>query len=631
MHSRFSRLVLTASVLVWSACGKKSPTPPGGTTSRISVSSGSPTLSVAQSASGTAAITVTRVSFTGDVALTAENLPTGVTATFTPASLTGGGTSSSLSLAASSVAATGGAGTDVTVRARGTGVTDATTTIRLTVTVGAGGAVSITATPASDSIVAGQSASSVIAISRTGGFTGGVNMTVTGVPPAGMTTTFAAANPVTANSVNLSISTLASLTPGTYTLQVRANSAGLTEALATYTLKIAAPPSNSVTWRFCDTDRFPLWFAYQDGLTGSWQRVTETSPGVYTFLHGQPQVGIATVTSDLGKISTDIEYYGSSELTAAANAECTENPARGTKTLTGTISGFTAATQVATVSMGSALSSAANQGTPGFTINNVASGQVDLIAVRADLVSSSVLRMLVSRGVNLANGASIGTVDLGAGNSFVPTTGTLTVNAPNDGAIQAQNTFTTATGSSAGFTTPQLSTGVSGTYQGVPEPSMIATDVQRVQATQQVGTTLSRFITRYTRGPTNVTLTMPSDPGAPTIANLAGATHPRASVTGSLPASFNDLITFTFEQASRSRIWSISATPLGRTGALTGYSLSLPNFGAVAGWQATWALGNGATDVTSTFFGETGAAPDGSPIAGTTIFTVGRLGSFTFP
>ena len=251
--------------------------------------------------------------------------------------------------------------------------------------------------------------------------------------------------------------------------------------------------------------------------------------------------------------------------------------------------------------------------------------------MRSDLVSSSVLRVLLSRGVNVASGGSLGTLDLAGGTSFAPATGTLTVNAPNDGAIQAQNSFTTATGSSAGFTTAQLSTGVAGTYQGVPDANLLATDVQRVQATQQVGTTLSRFITRYTRGPTTVTLTMPSDPGAPTIANIAGAAHPRASVTGSLPAAFNDLITFSFEQSTRSRIWAISATPLGRTGALTGYSLTLPNFSAVAGWQGTWALGTGATDVTSTFFGQTGAAPDGSPITGTTVFTIGRLGTFTFP
>ncbi len=612
------------------ACsGKKTPTQPVPTSS-IAVSSAAPTLSVAQSAAGTTAITVARTSFSGDVALIAENLPTGVTATFTPATLSAGATSSSVSLAASASATVGGPAT-VTVRARGTGVSDATTTIAVTITAGAAGAVSIALSPVGDSVVAGSTVNTVVAITRTGGFTGGVNMTVSGVPASGVTTTFAAANPVTGNSVNLSIATLASLTPGTYALQVRANSAGLTEALATYTLKIAAPPSNSVTWRYCNANRIPLWFAFQDGLTGSWQRVTETTPGVYTFAYGQPQVGVAAVTSSQGIITTDIRYFGLSEIPGAAAAECTENPVAGTKNLTGSVTGFTSGTEVATVSLGNAISSATSQAVPAFTISNVANGPLDLIAVRANLITSSALRVLISRGVNLANGASLGTLDLAAGTSFVPASGTVTVTAPNDGAIQAQNIFTTANGSSASFTTAQLSTGVQGTYQGIPDALLLTTDIQRFQATQQVGTTLSRFITRYTRGPTNgLTLAMPSDPGAPTITNIVG-TQPRATVAGALPAAFNNQIRFVFTQSARSRNWNLSATPSGRGGTITAYSLSLPDFSNVTGWQSTWALGSGATDVTSSFFGSSGTAPDGTPITGSVFFTFGRLGSFSFP
>ncbi len=630
MNSRFVRLLLAASVLALTACsGKKTPTQPVPTAS-IAVSSAAPTLTVAQSAAGVAAITVGRTNFAGDVALTAENLPTGVTATFTPATLSAGATSSSLSLTAAGTAAVGGPAT-VTLRARGTGVTEATTTIALTITAGAVGAVSIALSPVGDSVVAGATVNTVVAITRTGGFAGGVNMTVTGVPASGMTTTFAAANPVTANSVNLSIATLAALTPGTYTLQVRANSTGVTEALATYTLKIAAPPSNNVIWRFCNANRIPLWFAYQDGLTGSWQRVTETSPGVYTFAYGQPQVGVAAVTSSLGKITTEIRYYGLTEIPAAAAAECTENPVAGTKNLTGSVTGFTAGTEVATVSLGSALSSATSQSTPAFTISNVANGPLDLVAVRANLLTSSALRMLISRGVNVANGASLGTLDLGAGTSFVPGSGTVTVTAPNDGPILAQDVFTTANGSSASFTTAQLSTGVQGTYQGVPDASLLSTDIQRFQASQQVGTTLSRFITRYTRGPTAVTLTMPSDPGAPTITNIAGAPQPRATVAGALPAAFNNQVSFVFTQPARFRTWSLTATPAGRGGTITSYALSLPDFSSVAGWQSIWALGTGATDVTSNFFGSTGTAPDGTPVTGSVFFTIGRLATLTFP
>ena len=626
MHSRVSRLVLAASVLAWTAC-KKSTTQPPATTASISVTAGSPTLTVAQGAAGTSALTVGRVNFTGDVVLTAENLPTGVTATFTPATLAAGVTSSSLSLAASGTATLGPA--SVLIRARGTGVTDATAPIALTIGTVAGGGVSIAVNPTTASIVAGQTAQTAVAITRTGGFAGGVNLTVTGAP-TGMTTTFSTSNPVTAATANLSVSTLTSVTPGPYTLTVRANGAGLTEAPATYTVNVAAPPSNSVTWRYCDTSLFPSWFAIQDGLTGSWQRITETSPGVFTFGYGQPQVGIATVTTVFGRTTTSIRYFGLSEIPAAATAECTTAPAPGTKNLTGVISGFGAATEVALVSMGAALSSSTNSSQTSFTLNNVVNGPLDLIAVRADLVSSSALRVLISRGLNPAAGSSLGTLDLGAGSSIVPGSSSITVTAPNDGPIQALAKFTTATASGASFTTAQLSTGVAGTYQGIPEgPQLLTSDVQVVQASQQVGTTVSRFTTRYIRGPVPVTLAMQADPGAPTVTNVTGSPYARASVSGSLPTAFNGQTSIMVEQTSGSRIWSILATPAGRTGTTT-YSFTLPDFSAVAGWQNTWGLVAGQATVTSTFSGQT-APLVGAPTTGTTTFSNGRQGTFTFP
>jgi hypothetical protein len=627
MKSSVSRLVVAAGVLALTACsGKKGVTnPPGGAS--ISVTAGSPTLSVVQAATGTSTITVARTNFAGDVALTAENLPTGVTAAFAPASLTAGATSSSLSLAVSNTAAAGV--TTVTVRARGTGVTDATATVALTVTLATGGTVSISLAPTTASITAGQAAQTVATITRGGGFAGGVNFTVTGAP-TGVTTTFSSANPVTAGTVNLTVATLTTVVPGNYTMTVRANATGLTEATATFVVTVGAPPSNSVTWRFCDPARYPLWFAYQDGLTGTWQRVAETSPGVYTFAYGQPQVGVTTVTTEGSRTVTEIEYFGLSEVTAAAAGECTENPTPGTKTLSGTIGGFANGNEVATVSMGSALSSAANQSTPAFTITKVPNGAIDLIAVRANLITSSAQRMLLTRGVNLSTGGSLGTLDLAAGTSFAPGTGSITVTAPNDGAVFAQDVFTTITGSSAAFRTAQLSSGVAAAYQGVPDAQLIASDFQEIQITQAVDTTLSRFITRYTRGPATVSLAMPSDPGSPTITSITGSPYPRATTSGSLPAAFNTLITHSFDQPAGNRSWSITSTAAGRTGT-TSYTFTMPDFSTVPGWQNTWALVTGSTRVTSTFFGQTGANPDGTPTTGTTIYTIGRLRSFTFP
>jgi hypothetical protein len=89
-------------------------------------------LSVTQGSSATDTVTVTPVNgFSGSVTFTASGLPSGVTASFSPASST---TSSVLTLTASSTAAVGG---PVTVTITGTsGSTTASTTIALTVASG---------------------------------------------------------------------------------------------------------------------------------------------------------------------------------------------------------------------------------------------------------------------------------------------------------------------------------------------------------------------------------------------------------------------------------------------------------------------------------------------------------------
>lgn len=91
-------------------------------------------LSIAQGASGASTVTISpQNGFSGSVALSASGLPSGVTASFSPASTTG---SSTLTLSASSTAATGNA----TVTITGTsGSLTRTTALNLTVTAAATG------------------------------------------------------------------------------------------------------------------------------------------------------------------------------------------------------------------------------------------------------------------------------------------------------------------------------------------------------------------------------------------------------------------------------------------------------------------------------------------------------------
>jgi hypothetical protein len=110
----------------------------------LSLSATPSSLTVNRGASVASAIAITRVGgFTGSVAFSASGLPSGVTASFNPTSTTG--TSSTLTLTASSAATLGAA--NITITATGGGLTRITT-LSLTVNDVSSGTGGVTVTPA---------------------------------------------------------------------------------------------------------------------------------------------------------------------------------------------------------------------------------------------------------------------------------------------------------------------------------------------------------------------------------------------------------------------------------------------------------------------------------------------------
>jgi endo-1,4-beta-xylanase len=171
-------------------------------------------LTVNRGASGTSAITITRSGgFTDAVTLTAIGLPSGVTATFNPASATG--TSSVLTLAASSAATLGAA--TVTITGVGGGLTR-TATISLTVSQSQTPDFTLSANPTSLTVNRGASGTVTIAITRSGGFTGAVALSASGLP-AGVTVGFSPASTTGTSSVlTLTASTTATVGTGVVTV-----------------------------------------------------------------------------------------------------------------------------------------------------------------------------------------------------------------------------------------------------------------------------------------------------------------------------------------------------------------------------------------------------------------------------
>src|SRR5262249_6843164 len=102
------------------------------------------------------------------------------------------------------------------------------------------GGFSLSIAPSSQTVTAGDSTSYNVTISRTGGFTGAVNLSASGVP-AGATVTFNPNN-TTGSVSTMNISTITTASAGTFTITVTGTNAGVAHSAST-TLIINPAPS----------------------------------------------------------------------------------------------------------------------------------------------------------------------------------------------------------------------------------------------------------------------------------------------------------------------------------------------------------------------------------------------------
>jgi serine protease len=183
------------------------------TAADFSIGASPASVSAAQGGSATSTISTTAISGSGTVALSTGALPGGVTASFNPASVTAGG-SSTLTLKASASAAPGTYTVTVTATEG-----SATHSVQLTLTVTqASSNFSLQASPSSVSVRRGGSVTSTVSISGSG-----TVALSTGALPGGVTASFNPASVMAGSSATLTFKASAAATPGTYTVTVIGN------------------------------------------------------------------------------------------------------------------------------------------------------------------------------------------------------------------------------------------------------------------------------------------------------------------------------------------------------------------------------------------------------------------------
>jgi len=331
--------------------------------------------------------------FSDNVALAASEVPSGVTAVFSPATTS---STSSLTFAASNAAASG----NYTVTVTGTsGTLTSSTAVVLTVTdptVTAPANFSLSSSSGSLALVAGASATSTISINDQNGFSGSVNLTASGLP-SGMTAVF---SPTTTSSTSsLTFAANSAVAPGKYSVTVTGNSgalSGSTTVMLTVTAATVTAPANfslssssgSLALLAGANATSNISVNDQNGFSGS---VNLTASGLPS--------GVTAAFSPAATKSTSSLTFTASNAVASVNYTVTVTGTSGTLIKTATI-GLTVTAPAPTPTPTKGVSIAITQPTYGY---NVLPGSVRRIYATVTSGTTNAVNWTVDGGATLSS------------------------------------------------------------------------------------------------------------------------------------------------------------------------------------------------------------------------------------
>jgi hypothetical protein len=304
------------------------------TTPDFSVSATPSSQTVTQGASTSYTATVTPSGgFTGTVTFSASGLPAGASASFNPASVTTSG-SSTMTVTTASTTPVGSYPLTITGTS---GTLSRTAAVTLLVQAPATPDFSLSTTPSSVTVTAGSTANYTENVTRTGGFTGSVSLSISGLP-AGAAGTFTP-NPNTGASSALAVTTSTTTPPGTYPLTITGTSGTLTRT-STATLVVQAAASPDFTVAITPTSRtvtrgtsttYTVNITRTGGFTGT---VTFSVSGLGTGASGTFSPNPATANSSTLTVTTTTSATANSRVFTVTGTST--SPAL-TKTATATL------------------------------------------------------------------------------------------------------------------------------------------------------------------------------------------------------------------------------------------------------------------------------------------------------
>lgn len=655
---------------------KGSATGPGDKTTTVAVTVTAPSggftisaapaaLNIAAGATGNSTVTIVRTNLTTDVALSLVSPPTGITGTFTPATLTGTTLTSNLVL---TVAANVAAGTyPVTVRGTAGSITQ-NTTVNVTVPPAAS-TVTLSTTPTTLTINQGSSATATLNATRTN-FTGNITPSATG-NPAGMTVSFNP-TPLTGNTSTITVNVGSGVAVGQYNLTITGAAGAAGNPTTTLQVSVTAPSGGNIVWEFCNLEAVPIKFWRLSG--GTWSEVAPTVVGNttrFSFSVSGTQAGVAftrSVTGAMVRASTRTsarqrQTFG--DFSRQTRREALEARARLTNQDVNQTSPYFDTTVLLALASELASYREVCEATPTlvsktFTVSGQGAGETGLLGYGG--ATASLAAQTTSYNVMV----EAGTYDWMAVFGPTPTFPSLAYNwthyrlgrgeaAPGasvaidrTGATAFTQVPFTATGGASGsfYTFVQSLDGARGQIIGYPlgdqlnqtgagtmlflAPSdRLTTDMNSLVATNfdQAGNiTNFRSTVRYfgSAPPATTTFALPQAVPAFTVTAVAGAPVPTWTVAGQIPTDYqttDGVVEASFQGAGESTLYVILATRgwLTANNMNTSYTLTAPT---LPGFLTQWAPAGPLVDAAVFMFGANVAT---TPVAGSVVNFSGRL------
>ena len=373
--------------------------------------------------------------FTGTVTFSASGLPAGAAATFNPTSVAGSG-SSTMNVTTSSTTPTGSYALTITGTS---GALSHTASVTLVVTAPVTPDFSLSASPASQSVTQGAGTSYTATVTPSGGFTGTVTFSASGLP-AGAAATFNPTSVAGSGSSTMSVTTSSTTPTGSYPLTITGTSGTLTHT-ASVTLVVNPPPNFTLS-------ASPASQSVVQGA-GTSYTVTVTPSGGFTGTVSFSSSGLPTgATATFNPTSV----AGSGSSTMSVTTSSTTPTGSYPLTITGT-SGTLSHTASVTLIVTAAA-------TPNFTLSASPSSQT----VTQGASTSYTVTITPSGGFTGSVTFSASGLPAGAAASF----------APNPATSTSTMTVTTVTTTPAG-SYPLTITGVSGPLTHTASVTLVVT------------------------------------------------------------------------------------------------------------------------------------------------------------